>query len=41
MVSRYFDKDNLVHDGWKVEQDIPNSYADNFSRDKLKNDNIT
>ena len=28
-----------VHDGLKVSQNIPHSYADNFSLDKIKNKN--
>ena len=30
-------QDNLVHDGLKIYQDLPNSYAENFSRDKKIN----
>ena len=28
-----------IHDGIKIDQDLPNPYADNFSRDKMKNNN--
>ena len=29
-------QDNFVHDGLKIDQDLPNALADNFSRDKIK-----
>ena len=36
-----YNQDKLVHDGLKIDEDLPNSYADNFSRDKIKNNNST
>ena len=32
---------NQVHDRLKIDQDWLYSYADNFSRDKFKNNNFT
>ena len=32
-------QENLVYDGLKIGQDLPYSYMDNFSRDKIKNKN--
>ena len=29
----------LINDRLKINQDLPYSYADNFSRDKIKNNN--
>ena len=33
-------QDNFVHDGLKIDQDLPNAFAENFSRDKIKKINF-
>ena len=38
---RIYNQDNLVHNGLKIDQDLPNSYEDNFSRNKIKKNNST
>ena len=34
-----YNKDNCVNDQLKIDQDLPNSYADNFPRDKIRKNN--
>ena len=29
-----------IHDGLNIDQDLPYTYADNFSRDKIKINNV-